>query len=130
MQTHQFSVTPQLSNSASHQVLLSSSNWETPPIVTLASPFYAFGATDMLAVQCDYLNPENLTITTGDDYSVDESCMSLSHFCRQRRRSSASAPDMDGRRAATLQIFTCARGVGQNDSAFARRSFKLRRFRR
>jgi hypothetical protein len=79
-QTHRFSDSTQLSNSVSQQVLLTSSNWESPTIVTLAPPFYAFGATDKLAVNCHYLNPENFTVTTGDDYSAAETCMSVSHF--------------------------------------------------
>jgi hypothetical protein len=49
--------------------------WPTPP----TSQFYTF-KSDTLFYQCEYLNPNNRTILTGDSAATDEMCMAIGYF--------------------------------------------------
>lgn len=61
-------------------VVFESTSWEHPGERTWPSaPFFSF-ASDKLSYQCDYLNPTNRTITTGDSAELEEMCLAIGYY--------------------------------------------------
>jgi len=61
-------------------VVFDSTDWEHPGSATWnKTPFYSF-TSGKLTYQCDYRNPNNRTITTGDSAATDEMCMAVGYY--------------------------------------------------
>jgi hypothetical protein len=61
-------------------VAFQSTDWLQPGAATwTASPFFTF-ATNALTYECEYNNPTNRTITSGDSEATDEMCMAIGYF--------------------------------------------------
>jgi hypothetical protein len=61
-------------------MVFQSDNWEHPgQAAWTADPFFSFG-TGSLTYRCDYNNPTNRTIRTGDSAATDEMCMAVGYF--------------------------------------------------
>lgn len=57
-----------------------STSWEHPGEQTWnAPPFFSF-ASGKLTYQCEYMNPTNRLILTGDSAATDEMCMAIGYF--------------------------------------------------
>jgi hypothetical protein len=57
-----------------------STSWDHPGIRTWnAAPFFSF-STGALTYQCEYLNPNNRTITAGNSAATDEMCMVVGYY--------------------------------------------------
>jgi hypothetical protein len=57
-----------------------SMSWDHPvPATWSASPFYTF-ASGKLSYQCEYVNPNNYRIQSGDDAATAEACMAVGYF--------------------------------------------------
>jgi hypothetical protein len=60
--------------------VLDSTDWQHPDISSWpVSPFYTF-KSGTLFYQCEYSNPTDRTIKTGDDATMDELCMTIGYF--------------------------------------------------
>ena len=61
-------------------MVLDTTDWEHPRTSSWPiSPFYTF-KSGMLFYQCEYSNPTDRTILTGDNAAQDELCMTISYF--------------------------------------------------
>jgi hypothetical protein len=61
-------------------MVLDNASWDRPLIQTWnASPFFSFSTTT-LTYQCDYRNPNNRTIVTGNNADTDELCMVVGYY--------------------------------------------------
>jgi hypothetical protein len=61
-------------------MVLDNDSWDRPRIQTWnSSPFFAF-STSTLTYQCDYRNPNNRTIVTGNNADTDELCMVVGYY--------------------------------------------------
>jgi hypothetical protein len=57
-----------------------STSWEHPGAAAWSeTPFYTF-ASGKLFYQCEYLNPNNYRIQTGDSAATDETCMAVGYY--------------------------------------------------
>lgn len=80
-QTHRYATAAEVSNSVTSQILVQTSNWESPAIAVFGAPsFYQFGASDKLATTCDYLNDSGGILVFGDNYSTAETCLGIGWF--------------------------------------------------
>jgi hypothetical protein len=60
--------------------IFDTTSWEHPGATTWSeTPFYAF-TSGKLFYQCEYLNPTNMRIVTGDSASTDEMCMAVGYY--------------------------------------------------
>ena len=60
--------------------VLDSTDWQHPSTSSWpVSPFYTF-KSGTLFYQCEYSNPTDRTIKTGDDATMDELCMTIGYF--------------------------------------------------
>lgn len=61
-------------------MVVESTNWEHPiPRAWTTPPFYSF-ASDKLAYRCEYANPNNYRIETGDSAATAEMCMAVGYY--------------------------------------------------
>jgi len=61
-------------------MVFDSTSWDQPGAASWPkSPFFTF-KTGTLTYQCDYQNPNNYTIRTGDNAATDEMCMAIGYF--------------------------------------------------
>jgi hypothetical protein len=57
-----------------------STSWEHPGAMTWSTtPFFTF-TSGALTYQCEYMNPNNRTIKTGDSAATDEMCMAIGYY--------------------------------------------------
>jgi hypothetical protein len=57
-----------------------STSWEQPGARTWdTAPFYSF-TSGKLTYQCEYVNPNNYRIGTGDNAATDETCMAIGYY--------------------------------------------------
>jgi hypothetical protein len=61
-------------------MVVDNTSWDRPSTRTwTAAPFFSFSA-NALNYQCDYVNPNNRTITTGSNAATDEVCMVVGYY--------------------------------------------------
>ena len=62
-------------------MVVDNTSWEYPVTRTwnAATPFFSF-TTSTLTYQCEYLNPNNRTISTGSNAATDEVCMVVGYY--------------------------------------------------
>ena len=60
--------------------LFEGTNWEAPGLRTFSAPDFFTPPDGRITYRCDYVNPTNRTITTGNSTGTDEMCMMLSHY--------------------------------------------------
>jgi hypothetical protein len=60
-------------------VVFEAVNWLDPGRRDFPAPFISF-SSGKLTYQCDYVNPTNRTITSGNSYATDEACIALAWF--------------------------------------------------
>jgi hypothetical protein len=56
-----------------------STSWEHPGTKTYPAPFYTF-TSGKLSYQCEYVNPNNYRIQSGDNAATAEMCMAVGYF--------------------------------------------------
>jgi hypothetical protein len=61
-------------------LLFESTNWEQPGAEERSAPPFATFSTNQITYTCTYDNPTNRTITSGDSFATDESCMAIGYF--------------------------------------------------
>ncbi|HZJ66510.1 MAG TPA: hypothetical protein VFD36_23545 [Kofleriaceae bacterium] len=61
------------------QMVLDNASWDHPLIRTWDMPFFTF-PNSTLTYQCDYVNPNNRTIVTGNNADTDEMCMVVGYY--------------------------------------------------
>jgi hypothetical protein len=81
MHTHKQAVHMETRNGgATGELVFESDNWSDPGGEEwLTAPFYRF-TSGQLYYRCEYYNPTNRTITTGDSAATDEMCMSVGYM--------------------------------------------------
>ena len=61
-------------------MVVDNTGWEHPATrFWTAAPFFSF-STSALTYQCDYVNPNNRTISTGSNPATDEVCMIVGYY--------------------------------------------------
>jgi hypothetical protein len=61
-------------------MVFDSTSWDHPGATAWnASPFFTF-SSGKLSYQCEYMNPTNRTIITGDSAATDEMCMAIGYY--------------------------------------------------
>jgi hypothetical protein len=61
-------------------MVLDNTSWDHPGVRSWnAAPFFTF-STGALTYQCEYLNPNNRTITAGNNTATDETCMVVGYY--------------------------------------------------
>jgi len=60
-------------------MVLDNASWDHPLIKTWSMPFFTF-PNSTLTYQCEYSNPNNRTIVTGNNADTDEMCMVVGYY--------------------------------------------------
>jgi hypothetical protein len=75
--THKFATQSKISDGLSDLVV--ATDWEHPTIARYSPPsFYQFAAG--LTYHCDYFDPENFVVTSGDSENSNEACIGVGYF--------------------------------------------------